>query len=239
MIIRTAIALALLMVLASGCDRQQAAWQEARDADTITAYEAYVQEYGDSLQASEAEQRIRVLRAAELWKQTRQAEAVEPYQRFLEQFPDSQEADQARARLAEIERQNEWEALRTSTDIDALRSFAGRYGDYPVGQEAQQRITDLEEAQAREQAQLEAERAEEAARTHRVQLAALRSEQGARDGASTLQKRLASTLGEIGLEIEQSGNFYLIRTEPLKEPDAQSLCQRFQARNQDCLVVLR
>lgn len=241
MIVRTITALAalLLMLSTSGCDRQEAAWQEAKNADTIDAYEGYVEEYADSPEAGVAEQRIRALRAAELWEQTRGAETAEPYQRFLEQFPDSEEAKEARERVAEIERRNEWAALRTSTDIDALRSFARRYGDHPVGREAQQRITEIEEARAREQSRLAAARAEDAARTHRVQLAARRSEDGARKGASTLEMQLASILGEIALENEPSGNFYLIRTEPLKEPDARSLCEHLKAQNQDCLVVSR
>jgi hypothetical protein len=241
MITRTTTALSglVLLALASGCDRQEAAWQEAREADTITAYEAYVAEYADGDQVGEAERRIRALRAAELWEQTREAETVEPYRRFLEQFPDSGQAEEARTRLEQINRQNEWATLRTSSDVDALRAFAARYAGQPVGQEAEQRVEELERAQAREQARLEAERAEEAARTHRVQLAALRSREVAQNGASALETRLASILGETGLEVEPSGNFYLIRTEPLKEPQARSLCERLQAQNQDCLVVSR
>ena len=239
----TAAATIVLMLLASGCDRQEAAWQEAREADTITAYEAYVEEYGDSQQANDAQQRIRALRAAELWQETRQAGTVKAYQRFLQQFPGTPEAEEARARLAELERQNEWAGLRTSGDIDALRAFAERYHDYPLGEEARQRVGELEEAEAREQARLEEERqrrlAEEATRTHRVQVAALSSEEQARHGAGRLEERLAATLGKIGLEIEESGRFYLIRTEPLTEPDARSLCERLQDQNQECFVVTR
>jgi hypothetical protein len=239
----TVIAAIVLVVLASGCDRQEAAWQEAKEADTIAAYQAYVEAHGDGPQADEAEQRIRALQAADLWKEIREAETVEAYERFLKRFPDSQEAEEARARIAELERQNEWAGLRTSSDIDALRAFAERYHDYPLGEEARQRIGELEEAEAREQARLEEERqrrlAEEATRTHRVQVAALRSEEQARDGAGRLEERLAATLGEIGLEIEESGRFYLIRTEPLTEPDARSLCERLQDQNQECFVVTR
>jgi phosphoserine phosphatase len=239
----TVIAAIVLVVLASGCDRQEAAWQEAKEADTIAAYQAYVEAHGDGTQADEAEQRIRALQAADLWKEIREAETVEAYERFLKRFPDSQEAEEARARIAELERQNEWAGLRTSSDIDALRAFAERYHDYPLGEEARQRVGELEEAEAREQARLEEERqrrlAEEATRTHRVQVAALRSEEQARDGAGRLEERLAATLGEIGLEIEESGRFYLIRTEPLTEPDARSLCERLQDQNQECFVVTR
>lgn len=239
----TATAAIVLVALASGCERQEAAWQEAREADTIAAYQEYVEAYGDSPQADEAEQRIRALRAADLWIETRQADTVEAYQRFLAQFPDSQEAEQARARLEELERQSEWAALRASTNIDALRAFAEQYSDHPVSEKARQRIAQLKEAEAREEAQLEEERqrriAEEAARTHRVQLAALRSEDQARSGARRLEERLSDTLGEIDLEIDQSGGFYLIRTEPMEERDARSLCERLRDQDQECLAVSR
>jgi hypothetical protein len=54
-----------------------------------------------------------------------------------------------------------------------------------------------------------------------------------------LQQRLADVLGETQVEIEQSGGFYLVRTEPLSEQDAGALCDRLRGGDQECLVVRR
>jgi len=236
--------LLLALAVVAGCDRQESAWQEARDADTVSAYQAFIEEYPESAQAEQAEQRIRDLRRSERWDQARDADSVEAYQEFLADFPDGPEADQARGRLADLEREREWEDLRQSNDIEALRDFAERHRGDPLADQARQRAEELE-AQAREaeQARREAEeerrRAEEAANTHRVQLAAFTSQERASQGAETLEQRLAEVLGEARIEVTQSGRYYLLRTEPLAEEDAQALCNRLQESDQDCMVVKR
>ncbi|MEQ8861491.1 MAG: SPOR domain-containing protein [Pseudomonadales bacterium] len=228
----------------SGCDRQEAAWQEAQATDTAAAYQAYLEEHGDSPQAVEAEQRIRALQRTKLWEEARQADTADAYRRFLEQFPDADRAEQARERLSEIERQTAWERLRGSSDIAALRAFVETQPGDPLAEQARQRVSALTaEAERQEQARREEERqrrlAEEAAYSHRVQLAALRTEQQARSGADGLKQRFADILGKTDLELERSGNYYLVRTVPLSADDAHSLCERLKAKNQDCLVVGR
>jgi hypothetical protein len=245
---RSFAAVALLAVtLAAGCDRQEAAWREAEEADTMGAYRQYLENYPESPNAEEARQRMLALRRENLWRQAEQADSVEGYQAFLAEFPEGEEAEQARSRLAGLQGQSEWEALRGSRDPAALREFAERYQGRPIGDQARQRLEELEvaarEAEAREQARLEDEeerrRAEEAAATHRVQLAALRSEQQARDGTRVLEEQLGDLLGDTGIEVAQSGGFYLLRTEPLSEQEALALCERLRERDEECLVVRR
>ena len=244
---RRLLALALLGLATVGCDRQESAWQEARQGDTAGAYRQFLEDYPDSPQADEAEQRILELRRAERWQQASATNSIEAYRQFLAEFDEGEEAEQARSRLAELERDREWAALRNSDDIEAVRAFAERHRGDPIGDQARQRVEELEssarEAQAREQARLEAERerrrAEEAARSHRVQLAALDTEASARRGADMLQERLSEVLGERRIEIAEAGRFHVLRTEPLSEEDARALCDQLQANDQECLVVPR
>jgi hypothetical protein len=242
--IRSLLAFTLWLLIASaGCDRQGAAWEEARAADNVAAYQEFLEAYPDSPQANEAQQRILGLRRELAWEAARQADSIEAYQQFLEQFPDGEAVQQARNRLDELEGQEAWRALQQSTDLAALRAFADEYRGSAVGTQAEQRIAELEAAAARDRERAEEERrrreAEEAALSHRVQLAALRTQQQAHDGASRLQERLADVLGETRIEVQQSGNFHLLRTQPLSEQDALALCDRLKARGSDCLVVAR
>ena len=244
MYFRVLSAMAVLSLLPmAGCDRPEAAWEQAREQDTVAAYQEFLQQYPEAPQVAEAEERIQTLRREERWEQVRQADTIEAYQEFLGQFPEGPQAEEARAAIEARERLSRWQMLEGSDDIAALREFAVRYDAHPLAGEARQRIAGLEaEARAREQAR-EAERqrrlAEEAARTHRVQLAALRTEEQARAGVYRLQERLADMLGDTKLEVVQSGSYHFVRTEPMEEEQASDICQRLKARNQDCLVVKR
>jgi hypothetical protein len=246
---RSLLAAALLsLAMLAGCDRPETAWQEAQEADTIAAYQDFLDRHPDAPQAADAERRITEIRRAQRWQETAQADAAEAYEQFLAEFPDAPEAEQARERLAGIEREQQWAALRDTDDIDALRDFAERHRDHAVGAQARQRADVLEaaefEAAERERARIaeeERRRAEEAdaRRTHRVQLAALRSAERARDGASLLQRQFADVLGELAVEVAEVGAFHVVRTQPVPEEDARSLCERIRAEEGDCVVTTR
>jgi hypothetical protein len=234
----------LVLAMAAGCDRQESAWQDAREADTVPAYQSFIEDYPDGPQAEQARQRMHELRRAEQWERARSADRAEAYQQFVTDFPEAPEAEQARARLAEVERERDWENLRESGDVQALRDFAERHRGDPVADRARQRVEALEaEAREAEQARRAAEeerrRAEEATRTHRVQLAAFRSEERANQGVQSVEQQLAEVLGETRLEVTRSGDFYAVRTQPLAEGDARTLCNRLQENDQECLVVRR
>lgn len=234
----------LVLAIAAGCDRQESEWEDAQTADNVSSYQEFLERYPDSARAGEAEQRIRALRAKERWEQARDTGSVEAHQQFLRDFPEAEQAEQARSRLTQLERDRDWENLRDSNDVQAIRAFGERHRGDPVAEEARQRIQQLEtearEAEARDQARLEAERrAAEAERGHRVQLAAFRSEERANEGAEILERRLAEILAQTQIEVTQSGSYHLLRTQPLSEDDARSMCRRLQESDQECLVVDR
>lgn len=236
-----------LLGAAAGCDRPGAAWDEAREADSVDAYRQFVEAYPDSPQASDAEQRILELRREQAWESARMEDTVEAYQAFLGEYSEGEFASQARSRLSVMQRQSAWQALEDSDDPEALQAFADEYQDSSEAAEAEARIAEIQdarrEAEAREREAAEAERrrleAERAARSHRVQLAALRTAEQARQGAQRLREQLGDMLGGTGIEVQASGNLHLLRTEPLEEDAAAELCDRLKAAGTDCLVVPR
>lgn len=245
--IRVLLVLILFMLGAAGCDSPGAAWDEAREADSIEAYQQFVDAYPDSPEASDAEQRILELRREQAWEAARMEDTVEAYQAFLGEYSEGELADQARSRLSVLERQSAWQALEGSDDLEALQAFADDYRESPEATEAQARIAELEEArreaEARERERAEEERrrleAERAARSHRVQLAALRTAEQAEQGAQRLREQLGDLLGESDVEVQSSGNLHLLRTEPMEEDAAAELCNQLKAAGNDCLVVPR
>ena len=58
----------LVLALVAGCNRQEADWEEAREADTVAAYQEFLEEHPESQQAQVAQQRMRALQRAERWR---------------------------------------------------------------------------------------------------------------------------------------------------------------------------
>ncbi len=239
--IRTLALPLVLAALMAGCNGQGAAWQDAQQADTVPAYQQFLDDYPDSPHAGDARQRLQALQRAQSWAQATQADTIDAYQKFLGEYSSGDEVDQARQRLAELQREKDWSELSDSNDIQALEAFADRNQGTALAEQAQQRIDELEAAARQEQArqQQEQQRAEEATHTHRVQLAAFATMERARKSESQLEQSLSGVLGDTGLDVQQSGSYYLVRTDPLTEQDAQALCKQLKQNGQDCLVVKR
>ena len=233
--------MALLVTVTTACDRHEAAWEKARQTDTVSAYQAYLDDYGDTPQAADARARIKELERAAAWAAAEQADTVDAYRAFAERYPDSRQAAQAQARLAALERARAWQALSTTTDLEALTAFDERYAGEPEAEQARRRIAELAAEQEQAQARLAEERQREARATltHRVQLAAYRSADDAAKGIGRLEQQLASTLAGIALESLPSGRMHAVRTEPMPESEARALCAELKQAGQDCFVVRR
>ncbi len=97
----------LLLLLAAGlligaCSRQEAAWRDARQADTDAAYSAYLEDHPAGVHAAEARQRVGELREQQAWQRALRFDTPESYQRYLAAHPDGRYGDAARGRLAEF-----------------------------------------------------------------------------------------------------------------------------------------
>ena len=238
-------------VLVTGCDTREKDWDVAREADSIAAYEKFLDQHPEGEYAATARERIAELRVQNAWDSARDADTIEAYRAFVDEYPDSEYAAQASARIVEMERNSRWSQVRNSTEIAALEAFVGRYPDSDEAVQARERIEQLEaeaeakaeaEAEARARAEAEARAAAEAAREgeYRVQLGAFRSEDPARSGAQRLEERYASVLGDVNIEVmppAQGSSFFLLRTSRLGADDARSLCASLKDQGQDCLVV--
>ena len=232
-------------VLLSGCDTREQDWEAATQADSIAAYEEFLDQHPDGQYTASARERIAEIREKNAWDSAQDTGTVDAYQAFVEEYPDSEHAAQAAARIEEMERSSRWSQLRGSTEIAALEAFVRRYPDSDEAAQARERIEQLEaeaEAEARARAEAEAQAAAEAASKgdYRVQLAAFRSENAARAGAQRIQERYASLLGDANIEVvppEQGSSYFRLLTSRLGGDEARNLCATLKEQGQDCLVV--
>ena len=241
----------LLVIVVSACSRHDALWEEARDEDTVAAYEAYLERYPDGPRAQQARSRARTLQVEQAWRDARERDSRSAYEAFLESWPDSDFAEEARSRIEARQRAEIWRSLAASDDIARLEAFADRHRGSSEATLAADRIAVLqEEAVAEEIAAADpprerrtAESSRDAAGadegTHRVQLAAVSSAARARDGIARFERDYAEILDGVELRSEAAGDMHRLLTAPLSRERATALCEALKAAGQDCIVRAR
>ena len=95
--------IALACALAA-CSRQETGWRDARRADTVPAYETYLEHFPAGAHADEARARIGALQEEREWARANQLRTPEAWQRYLGAFPEGRYAGEARERLSDFVR---------------------------------------------------------------------------------------------------------------------------------------
>lgn len=84
----------------AGCSRQEAGWRDAARADTVAAYQEYLQDFPAGAHAGAARTRVLELRELEAWAKAGRLRTPEAWQRYLGEWPDGAHAPAARRQLA-------------------------------------------------------------------------------------------------------------------------------------------
>ena len=113
-----AICICLLLLL-TGCSREQQDWRSAEAADTIDGYGQFIQRHPESELVTQARTRVAQLGEDRDWQHAGSADTVEAYRDFLTQHPNGKWAQEARIRIENF-------SLGEQTGTDAAsRAAAG------------------------------------------------------------------------------------------------------------------
>ncbi|HZO23997.1 MAG TPA: SPOR domain-containing protein [Steroidobacteraceae bacterium] len=98
--IRTKLAaIVVLALLIAGCSREQQDWRAAEAADTIEAYDQFVQRHPESELVTEARTRVAQLGEERDWREAGAVDTADAYRQFLTQHPNGKWAQEARVRI--------------------------------------------------------------------------------------------------------------------------------------------
>lgn len=211
----------LLLPVAAGllfgaCSRQEAAWRDARQADTDAAYSAYLADHPAGMHAGEARQRVGELREQQAWQRALRFDTPESYQQYLAAHPDGRYGDAARERLAGF--------LRARAATGPVPPAAAGPAVEPAPPVAGTLI------------------AEAASAGYRVQFGAFgEGEQAARDAWQGLRGRHPNLLGPLVPRVDvvtrEGRSLWRLQAGPVSEPRAREICAALAARGADCIVV--
>ena len=84
----------ILLLIFSGCSKERENWEAANNANTIDAYEAFLEKYPSGILAEEARESLASI-YRELWDQTKRSTSKEAYQEFLQHTPPNNLASEA------------------------------------------------------------------------------------------------------------------------------------------------
>jgi len=134
-----------VVILAIGCATTQKHWEVARQADSIRAYEEFLNKHPKGEFAEQARQRLDELYIMQDWNIARVADSIPTYEEFLEKYPDSRLADQARSRIETMKRDlQDWERTMQINTIKGYADFLKGHPDSPFAEKAKGKIVDIE-----------------------------------------------------------------------------------------------
>lgn len=89
----------LVAALLGGCSRERIDWKSAESADTLEAYNHFLERHPEGELATQARARIAQLGEDKDWRTATDTDTVEGYRQFLAQHPSGKWAEEARIRV--------------------------------------------------------------------------------------------------------------------------------------------
>ncbi len=219
----TMVVVALMVIACSGRQQQ---WETARRADTLEAYQRFLQTYPDGEFASQAQARVRELQESSDWQKAMQTDTADGYQQFINQHPQGRMADEARIRLGNF-------ALAQTPSNTPSEGTAEAGATLTAG---------LQLPPAKTSASTPASTTATNAGGYRIQLGAFSGgDKQAMGEWRRLQAEYPQLLSglspSVKLATTPTGHLYRLQAGMLPEANARQVCATLKASNQACIVV--
>jgi len=115
-----------LVLLTSGCSREQQDWRSAEAADTIDSYGQFIQRHPESELVTQARTRVAQLGEDRDWQRAGSADTVDAYREFISQHPSGKWAQEANIRIQNF-------SLGEEAGTDAATQATGAAGGASAG----------------------------------------------------------------------------------------------------------
>jgi outer membrane protein assembly factor BamD (BamD/ComL family) len=147
MSIRFTIPTVLFVALVlTACDTAAGDWRKATAANTVAAYQTFLERHGSDEHAGNARGRILALQDEQAWTAARAANTEEAYNAYLKTESGGVHAEEARYYLTALRRARDWEAIQNDASVASLQAFLQKY---PQGVESNQARVRLKELSSR------------------------------------------------------------------------------------------
>jgi hypothetical protein len=127
----------------SGCNTANSDWKDATMANTLTAYQTFLEKHADDKRADNARGRILALQDEQAWATAMKTNTLESFREYLKVESGGVYADDARYHITALERAAAWRSLQEDLSVGSLRAFLQKYPQGPESNEARAKLNDL------------------------------------------------------------------------------------------------
>jgi cell division septation protein DedD len=244
-----------MVLVASGCSRQQSDWEKARAANTTDSYELFLKKYPSGEFTAQAQARVKELYEERDWQKARDADTPEAYQAFLKQYPEGKWTEEARIRVENFTRAQAPSGAPAGADAAPapVPAAAPTTSAPPAGPEPTPKppvkplgkapVKASAKAAAKSMAKAAVKSASPAKGGYGVQLGAFGSgEAAANKHWSELQAKFPAALGTLTPRVTPAttanGTIYRLQVAGLSRSGARSICKSLKAQGEACVLVI-
>lgn len=138
------IAIASLFLSAAfslaSCNKAEREWRVAQEANREQAYASFLESHPDSKHASEARDRIRVLR----WQQALSKADPDAVEEYIRQYPQAENIGEAKKQLEDLR----WTRAKSTATLASLQNFLTAFPGSRYSAQANRQIVELRERAA-------------------------------------------------------------------------------------------
>jgi outer membrane protein assembly factor BamD (BamD/ComL family) len=201
----------------TACNTAESDWNKATAANTVPAYQAFLQRYPGDQHADNAQGRILALKDEQAWRAARATNSIAAYQGYLTAEGGGVHVGEANYQITSLRRVNAWKAIPNDASAEVLQAFLTTYPQGIESNEARARLAELD---------------------YRVQLADSRNKAQAERKRSQLATKFGQVLHQVVvLAPNAPDTLFRVTSGPMSQASANSACATLEHEHQHCKVV--
>ncbi|HEX3951128.1 MAG TPA: SPOR domain-containing protein [Steroidobacteraceae bacterium] len=201
----------------TACNTAESDWNKATAANTMAAYQTFLQKHPGNKHADNAQGRILSLKDEQAWSAAQATNTIASYQGYLTAESGGVHVGDAKYQITALQQANDWKAIPGDASADVLQAFLKRYPQGVQSNEARARLKELD---------------------YRVQLADSRSKTEAERKRSQLATKFGQVLHEVVVVPPNAPDkMFRVTSGPMSQASANSACETLEHEHQHCKLV--
>ncbi|MGH9561628.1 MAG: tetratricopeptide repeat protein, partial [Terracidiphilus sp.] len=131
-------------LMAAGCGTADYDWNKALAANTVAAYQTFLQNHPKSKHADDARGRLLGVQDDQAWALAQATNTVPGYQDYLKTESGGIHASDAQYEITALERAAAWKAVQKDESAASLQAFLQKYPQGLESNEARQKLSTLD-----------------------------------------------------------------------------------------------
>jgi hypothetical protein len=201
----------------AACDTAESDWNKTMAANTVAAYQTFLQKHPGNKHADNAQGRILALKDEQAWSDAQATNTIASYQGYLTAESGGVHVGEAKYHITALQRANDWKAIPNDASAETLQAFLSKYPQGIESNEARAKLKELD---------------------YRVQLADSRSKTEAEHKRGQLATKFGQVLHEVVvLPPNAPGTLFRVTSGPMSQASANSACATLEHEHQHCKLV--